>query len=465
MHSITHTFNIRENKYALDCENIIYFLLDNDTKMIFDNITKNAEVDLAMLPDVFRALAMSGYFFSDSEKEFIIPSVYDTLNVSFAPIHDCNFECKYCYAVGGKATKHYKGYFTKQKIDQLINYIYIDKYAHFKKYKFDFVSGGEPLLAFPILEYFLENIRRMDKLFSKKTTVFIVTNGTLLSQDIIQRLDMFDVYLGISIDGAEEIHNRHRLYKNGYKTYGDVVQGIKLLHASQVSSKLKNAWAMAVIACDTGSLVDVMETNINFGFKRMQMQILRVPRDHPLAFHERDLPKLKTNYIDLFDHIIAHIKQGDLSRLKMIANDNDSFGKFIKRLLLREPTFYRCFAGKNKIAVTADGEIYPCDSFCGIDDFKISSLDNSFENIAIKDKFQKAHISNRKPCVNCWANIICGGDCYFNSKLINGNIYEPDPMVCAMNRFFIEHTVELLINIFNINPYYIDYMAKLLQGG
>jgi len=199
------------------------------------------------------------------------------------------------------------------------------------------------------------------------------------------------------------------------------------------------------------------------GFKRMQMQLARLSRDHYLAFKKSDLPQLKENYKELFSHILDYAVKDDLSRLKMIANGNDSFGKFLGRLLLRTPVVYRCFAGKNKISITAQGEIYPCDSFCGVKDFCMGSLDNQEDNANILDMFNKAHIQNRNPCSKCWARQICGGDCFYNSYMINGDIFTPDSIICEMNRFFIEHAIDLLIKLQTIDPKHIEYLAKFLR--
>lgn len=466
MYNITHIFEIDGNYYALDYRNMFFCLLDKDTYEAFNDIlsgvnrTKNITKSFETLSD----LTKHGFFLSEHSDSPVSQYGNDTLNISFAPVHDCNFACTYCYANGGKGTSNYQMRFDEKKIDRLLDYIYIEKYSYYPKYKFDFVSGGEPLLHFPILEYFLNKIRHYDKVYGKKTTVLLVTNGTLLTEEIIKRLDLYDIFLGISIDGTEEVHNRHRVYRNGSGTYVDVVKGISMLRKSSgTSSKIKDAWAMSVISRQTGSLVDLMENCIDLGFSRMQMQLVRLPREHTLSFREKDLIDLKENYKKLFSHILLFAAKGDLSRLKMIANDNDSFGKFMGRLLLRKPTCYRCFAGKNKIAVTASGEIFPCDSFCGNKDFCIGSIHNSMDNNSVVKLFQEAHIQNRVRCRECWAHKICGGDCFYNSYMINGNIYDPDPYICEMNRFFIEHTIDLLIKLKAMNADYITYMTKFFE--
>jgi uncharacterized protein len=465
MYKISHIFEVDGKMYALDFRHLIFCLLDDNTYNFLNKILSDEAEGKSFdnSSAIIEELIQNDYFVSKySENKIQLPD-YDILNISFAPVHDCNFSCKYCYAKGGEGTPNYQDHFDKSKIDNLLDYIYVRKYSNYPAYKFDFVSGGEPLLDFSILEYFLSKMRQMDRLHDKQTTVLIVTNGTLLNEQRIHALDQHDVFLGISIDGPESVHNRHRVYKSGAPTYQDVARGIMLLRSSNATSKIKDAWAMAVIARDTGSLVDVMETCISLGFKRMQMQLLRVPRNHPLSFRDDDISQLKGQYVALIAHIISFVEKGDLSRLKMIANDNDSFGKFIRRLLLHSPVYYRCFAGKNKIAITANGEIYPCDSFCGENSFCMGSIDGRLDNEIIANEFQQAHFQNRSKCAQCWARQICGGDCYYNSYMINGDIHEPDPIVCEMNRFFIERTIDMLLKIKSINSSYLSYLASFLN--
>lgn len=465
MNNMSHLFVVDGRKYLLDIKKLIFCRLDDEKYSEFSKVINNTEdsVLYSGTLGIFNELFKCGYFFTNDNTETVPGLYYDTLNISFAPVHNCNFLCKYCYAEGGASTSNYCLQFDKDTIDSMLKYIYKEKYQYYKKYKFDFVSGGEPLLNVPLLEYFLKKMRKISQSVGKDTTVLIVTNGSLITPETIKILDRYDVYFGISIDGTKNIHNNHRVYRDGSETYNDVLRGISILRNSNVSSKIKDAWAMAVIARDTGSLIDVMETCFHLGFRRMQMQLLRAAPDSPLRIRLADVPALKEQYIKLIEHLISFIKAGDLSRIKMIANDNDSFGKFIRRLLLRYPIYYRCFAGKNKISITAKGDIYPCDSFCGTSDFCFGSIYHIAQNESIINKFREAHCQNRPKCHECWGRYICGGDCYYNSYIVNSDMLYPDPVVCEMNLFFIEQTIDMLTRIQKINPKYVLYLARFLK--
>lgn len=465
MQDITHLFEIDEKKYVYDYRNIFFSLVDNNVYSIMKK-SKDGEADLDFSENpVWGLLIKSGYFKTNeaelSPQRFAFHA-NSTMNISFAPVHDCNFACTYCYASGGQSTKNYEQSFTKEKIDRLLDYIYIEKYPYYQNYQFDFVSGGEPLLNMGLLEYFLHQVRLRDDANNKRTTVLIVTNGTLLTVENINTLDTYDVFLGISIDGPEKVHNRYRVYRDGSGTYQDVAKGILRLKSSNASSKLKEAWAMSVITKETSSLVETMENAISLGFVRMQMQLMREKPSSMIAFKPSDLTKTQEKYLELFDHILQFVKIGDLSRLKMIANNNDSFGKFLGRLLLKRTVAYRCSAGKNKISITASGEVYPCDSFCNIAEFEIDNLHQS-SITTIGQEFLDAHVQNRTPCSTCWAKRLCGGDCFYSSYMMYGDIYKPNPFACAMNRFFIERAIDMLMQIQRIDANHIAYMAKFLR--
>ena len=93
----------------------------------------------------------------------------------------------------------------------------------------------------------------------------------------------------------------------------------------------------------------------------------------------------------------------------------------------------------------------------------MGNMGDSNEETIVTDMFQKADVKNRIPCSKCWAKYVCGGDCFYNSFLVNGNIYDPDPVTCSMNQFFIEHAMDLLIKLYMIDVKHIDYLAKILR--
>jgi len=64
------------------------------------------------------------------------------------------------------------------------------------------------------------------------------TNGILLDEDWCQFLADEGFFVGLSLDGPQEMHDRHRLTKGGQPTFDQTMQGYELLRQHQVSTDL-----------------------------------------------------------------------------------------------------------------------------------------------------------------------------------------------------------------------------------
>lgn len=465
MYNNNYVFNLGQSKYALDINNLIFCELDEQTEEVFELISKTGtlpEISSDSSAADLKYFVKRGYFFNEKPEEMLISYSFDTANVSFPPVHRCNLNCQYCFAGGGNNYSGDRPEFDRERIDRLLHFVYEDYFKDYKKFRFDFVSGGEPLLNFEAIRYLVEQVREIDCRKQSKSSFFLVTNGTLITDEIIDYLDRENIDLGVSIDGDRELHNLHRPYRDGTGSYEDVIGAIRRIQNSACSARLKDIWALSVITKNTESLCKVLEHHSSLNIQRVQMKILRVNSEHKLGFSQEDTKVLQNKYLELIEYFKYHIDRADLSKLLMILNDNDSFGKMIRRLLLREKAYFRCGAGKNKISFTASGEFYPCDSFCGMQPFLLGKIGESTEG-NVKAAFYKGSVCERDTCSKCWAKYICGGDCYHNSYLKNRDMMIPDSFMCEMNKFFIKQSVDLLCYLYKTNPRLIARLQKNLS--
>jgi uncharacterized protein len=94
--------------------------------------------------------------------------------------------------------------------------------------------GGEPTILG--LDYF----RRIVALQSKhqppdqRIANGMQTNGTLLDEDWCQFLADEGFFVGLSLDGPQEMHDRYRLTKGGKPTFDQTIQGYELLRKHKV---------------------------------------------------------------------------------------------------------------------------------------------------------------------------------------------------------------------------------------
>ena len=97
-----------------------------------------------------------------------------------------------------------------------------------------------------------------------------------------------------------------------------------------------------------------------------------------------------------------------------------------------------CGAGNEYVAVTTDGDIYPCHQFVGREGYRMGSvLDGSFD-ANIQRMFAENHVLNKEKCSKCWARFYCSGGCAANAQAFSGNIRTPYDMECELERKRLE---------------------------
>ena len=102
-----------------------------------------------------------------------------------------------------------------------------------------------------------------------------------------------------------------------------------------------------------------------------------------------------------------------------------------------------CGAGTEYVAVSPEGDIYPCHQFVGDPDFKLGNLnDDRFVNKRY-DEFNMAHIYNKTKCRECWAKFYCSGGCHANAYHMNHDILEPYELGCELEKKRIECAIAI----------------------
>ena len=92
-----------------------------------------------------------------------------------------------------------------------------------KYLSFEF-QGGEPLLNFRVIKHIVEYTeqRKMDKLIQYS----VVSNLTLLTDEMISFFQKYQVCISTSLDGHALLHDYNRPYRDGTGTYADVLKAI-----------------------------------------------------------------------------------------------------------------------------------------------------------------------------------------------------------------------------------------------
>lgn len=150
---------------------------------------------------------------------------FDTefFNIVLVPSLACNFKCPYCFEKDFENKTNIKKYFDVLK-----------KFAknNFKTHRMVQISlfGGEPLLYYKECINFLKWVNEDSKKNGYEYFTSIVTNGSLLNEEILNNLLMYNLYsLQITIDSDKENHDKMRIFKNGKPSFDLLIDKINNL--------------------------------------------------------------------------------------------------------------------------------------------------------------------------------------------------------------------------------------------
>ncbi len=227
-------FNARTGALALmtEANYQTYLRLASSSTNGGDTSTLNAaETELQ------KQLEFGKFMLPDSENEvqwlkFLHQSTrYDrrTLGLVIAPTMACNMACPYCFE-GNK-----KGKMSPEIVEGIIGFV--DKQAKsLDKVDVDWY-GGEPLLAMDIIEDLAESLIDLGREKQFAYTSSIVTNGYLMTKDVVDKLAELHVSIcQVTLDGPERLHNQRRPLKNGKDSFQTILDNVKYASSKMMIS-------------------------------------------------------------------------------------------------------------------------------------------------------------------------------------------------------------------------------------
>lgn len=269
--------------------------------------------------------------------------------------------------------------------------------------------------------------RKLEKTTGKHFYFTITTNGTLLDKEKISFINENMDNVVISIDGRKEVHNAVRHDRAGRGSYDRIVPLAKELVAGRNG---KSYFIRGTFTARNKDFTkDVMHL-ADLGFKEISVEPV-VGSGDDLYFKESDIPDLLKEYENLTSEYIERLSNGGDFRFYHLNIDLYEGPCLFKRITA-------CGAGYEYLAVSPEGDLYPCHQFVGQDKFVLGNLSAGISNNEMCDEFMKNNILNKKKCRDCWAKLFCSGGCHANAYFSNNSILEPNELSCILQRKRIE---------------------------
>ena len=407
---------------------------DTCPQSIIDALPDYTADEIREAYDELYELKKAGQLFA--QDDYIDVSRYIPVNAPVKALclhvaHDCNLRCKYCFASTGdfgQGRKIMPPEIAKKAIDFVIA-----RSGVRHNIEVDFF-GGEPLMAWDTVTQTVDYARSLEEKYNKKFRFTITTNGLLLDEDKRKYINENMDNCVLSLDGRREVNDAFRKTVAGTGSYDTIVPKFKAL----VDERDPNLdyYARGTFTSHNLDFAEDVLSIADAGFDRLSVEPVTADPGCGYDLTEDDLPKIEAEYDRLTDIMLERKKEGKPFTFFHFMVDLDQGPCVVKRLR-------GCGAGYEYVAVTPDGDIYPCHQFVGKDEFKQGSvLDQSF-NMDIAQKFAGMNIYSRPKCQKCWAKFYCSGGCSAANYNMNHDMNDSYDLGCEMERKRLECAIYL----------------------
>ena len=378
-----------------------------------------------------KELKDAGMLYTEDEYEGVLEQVKNRAPVVKAlclhVAHDCNLKCRYCFAEEGEY--HGKRSLMSAEVGKKAIDFIIANSGKRRNLEVDFF-GGEPLMNFDVVKEIVEYGREQEKLHDKNFRFTITTNGILLDYEKQKYINENMHNVVLSLDGRKEVNDYMRPRAGGQGSYDIIVPKFQKLAESRNQTDYYLRGTFTHNNLDFSK--DVFHIADDLGFKQVSVEPVVAEATESYAITENDLDTIFEEYEKLAEQLYIRHKTGEKDFNFFHFMVDLTGGPCIAKRLSG------CGSGTEYLAVTPEGDLYPCHQFVGQEEYKIGSVYNGIENTAIREEFANCNVYTKPDCKKCWAKFYCSGGCMANACHYAGDIMGTYEIGCKLQRKRIE---------------------------
>lgn len=346
--------------------------------------------------------------------------------------HDCNLACKYCFAGKGEYDGP-KGLMSLETGKRALDFL-IEQSGTRRNLEVDFF-GGEPLLNWEVCKKLVEYGRQQEKIHNKNFRFTLTTNGLLINDDVIEFCNKEMGNVVLSLDGRKATNDLMRVSPNGTGSYDLIVDKFKRLADSR---NQKDYYMRGTYTHNNLDFAKDIIHMADLGFKELSIEPVVSDPKEPYALKNEDLPILKEQYQILADEMLKRYRKGNGFTFYHYMIDLDAGPCIVKRIS-------GCGVGTEYLAVTPNGELYPCHQFVGDEKFLLGDIWNGIKNKDVIEQFENCNVYSHKECNDCFAKLYCSGGCAANAYHTTGSVNGIYEFGCELHRKRIECAIMLKV--------------------
>lgn len=450
-----HFFSCGNRNYCLDVNSMTVFAVDeagcNGLRefsraggRLADNCGRNETANREATEEIAE-LSENGFFAGNTKKARLAEHPdrcrVDLLGLSLFVMGGCNLACRYCFNDGGVLPAQEPVRMPIEVAERSVDFLLQNGSG---EVGIDFF-GGEPLLNLPLIKHVVDYANKS----GRDLQYSLITNGTILDDDILDFLARNHLHVVVSYDG--HLQDVARPARNGTPQREIVRNNIRRLAAVLPRRDISIRCILTHALKDLGPLVvEAKELGV-----RLLFGPVTLPADDELNLTADDLAAVCA----LEERVLwAALESGKVDTLTGVT----SVGNTILSVMAGRQRYYSCGLGKEILGVSASGEIYPCHRFIGMPEFRMGNVFDGLD-LDLHRRYADRYVDNRESCSTCWARYFCGGGCAHEAWTYSGDAAQVVKSRCELIRFETELGLKLYVTAFEEHPDQLDSLAASVE--
>lgn len=324
---------------------------------------------------------------------------------------NCNFRCAYCHYTcnDGSQRTHSSKRMSVEVAKAAI--LYLRDHSVDTQSVYIGFYGGEPFLEFSLLKEVVAFCE--DQLRGKDIHFTVTSNGTLLTDDVIEFLAAHKFVLLVSLDGPREIHNRSRIFSGGKGSFDVVIDVLRNIYDKYPDYFKTISINMVLNPSEDFDKINSLFSDYNF-LKKLNVSstiIDDIGATEKNVFSESHVEKERYHVFLKYLSLANRFPSKKCSPIYM--NYVGSIKKNLEELSERQSFLDvcapggPCVPGESRLMVTVDGDFIPCERVSEIaDPMIIGNVRDGINMEKVRTLLNIAQ-STSESCKNCWAFLHC----------------------------------------------------------
>ncbi|WP_054743909.1 radical SAM protein [Cellulosilyticum ruminicola] len=386
--NVIEIVSLNGNKYIYNCK---YNIVQSKSQYNEEELDEMAKRYFTQRPQISKDA-----FMNDNTQE-------QYLGLCLVMTDQCNFRCSYC--INSSEYNFSKGYsncnISIDTIDKALE-LYVTNYKKSlewnPKNRFSITFyGGEPLLQYDKICYTIEKVKKYYKILDAQYT--ITTNGYLLTEDKVKYLIDNNVYINVSIDGYEEIHDLNRKTIDNKPTFAKVVYnfmnakaiapsnmlGILITMDYQVSPIKMYEFFLENRDLDESIIRVNTVSGINTNYHKKYFPYKNYMEEMKTLLHEYLKANTNVKFVD------------ELFRFKLASISN--------KLQFSDKTCAICSPLKSKLTVSVEGNLHICEKIN--QNYSIGNVESGIDKEVAYGYYENLCNIRKEKCANCSIKNLC----------------------------------------------------------